>query len=150
MKKGQAACCRRSMSPLLHIYSAFDNPAGLMNILCDFFSVSRILSSCQAWDLTSSSVIFFPSYVHLVCYFPSPPTLPPAPPPPHQHVSLPYRSLYSPWFSSNPSCSVCDASRLLKIQRLWNVAFCGSSWDPEFRWGSLETRWRRREGPARG
>lgn len=73
MKKGQAACCRRNLSSLLHIYSAFDNPAGLMNILCDFFSVSLILSSCQAWDLTSSSLIFFPSDVHFICYFPSAP-----------------------------------------------------------------------------
>lgn len=68
-------------------------------------------------------------------------------PAPLPQISIPHRSLCSPWFSSNPSCSVCDASCLLKILRLWNMAFFGSSWDPEFRWGSLETRWKGREGP---
>lgn len=63
------------------------------------------------------------------------------------HIFLPHRSLYSPCSFSNPWCSVCDANRLLKMQRLWNMAFFGSSWDPEFRWGSLETQWRGLEGP---
>lgn len=76
-KKGQtskAACCKLNMSTgnqsSPHIYSAFDNPAGLMNILCDLISVSQV-SSYQAWDLTSSRLIFFPSSVHLIFSFPS-------------------------------------------------------------------------------